>query len=215
MRNPLEIPTPPTGDPRRGPSSRVLELDADDLYSAEIPTPSEVPQRVQEAEDAAREVAKARIEAQWDHFVTSWRSLVPYLTALSRAIETSWYEIPGDAQAAIVRLRALFNRVPGANIERKAPQSVGEWLRRLWYDHWYRTHQGDLLPYIYAQVRFMVAVDRALTSEKRRIRAIEDRLQTNEKLRSEIEFAEKQADEHPGLGKLFSAEEFGLRFKSS
>ena len=134
--------------------------------------------------------------------------MTPALHRAAEIIETSWYDLSPEQQAEAVKIKRLVE--DGAKRFNKECRNP---LHRVWRTTkalWWGVNQTELMPYMYASVRFLVAVDRALANETRRRRSMERAMANDPNIVSEMERGE--ADFSAGRTTRYGRGEFARRF---
>lgn len=158
--------------------------------------------------DDCQAIRAAERDRHWGTIVKSCREAVPALLRAAEIIETSWYELSPEQQNEAIKVRALIDE----HAKREAAESRNffDRLARTTKALWWGLHQTDIMPYMYACVRFMIAVDRAVGNESRRRRFMEQSMAKTPDLIAEIERGE--ADFSASRTTRYSREEFQQRF---
>lgn len=156
-----------------------------------------------------RVIGTAKADHEWRATVNKCRELVPALLRISEIIETSWYELSPEQQNQAVSVRATIEDIVKRAAEERS-SNIFERLARGAQGFWWSLNQTDLMPYMYATVRFMLAVDRALANETRKRRAMEKAMSRDSEIIAQVERGE--ADFAAGRITRYSREEFARRF---
>lgn len=155
-----------------------------------------------------RVIRDARKDHNWRLQVEKCREMVPAMHRAAEIIETSWYDLSPEQQAEAVKIKRLVEE--GA---KRLDEEARGALDRIWRRakaFWWGVNQTELMPYLYASVRFLVAVDRALANETRRRRSMERAMVNDLGIVAQIERGE--ADFSAGKITRYSQEEFARRF---
>ena len=172
-----------------------------------LPRSPEITRRIDELQVAEERLRVARERQRWSELVAAQKAAVPSLLASAELIETSWFMIGQDEQEQIVRARNLLSDLIASQPK---PKNFGARIARVFMSIWIAAQQSELIPFAYALVRFMDAVDRALAQEARYFAWADERFLADADAQAAIQQGE--SDLENGRGNLFSVEEFRKRF---
>ncbi|MDH2908634.1 MAG: hypothetical protein PXZ07_00790 [Candidatus Eremiobacteraeota bacterium] len=172
-----------------------------------LPRPPEITKSLDELQRAEERIRVARERQRWSEWLAAQKAAVPTLLAIADLIEASWLTIAQSEQEQIVRARNLLGELIASQPE---PKNLVARIARVFVSVWIAAQQSELIPFAYALVRFMVAVDRALAHEARHLAWVDERFLADTDARAAIQ--QGDSDTENGRGHRFSVEEFRERF---
>jgi len=159
-----------------------------------------------------RAMEKARAQEQWREFVKHLNQLTPTLNEVSRAVETSWFELPPKLQSDLIKFRELVLRSQNEIREYYRRRSFFDRLAFAFNVGYFALTESDLWSPALAQAKLLVAIGNALSKEWRRRDAMADAMKTDPEMLATIQRGEE--DFKAGRTTRYTYEEFEKRLNS-
>ncbi|HVS46499.1 MAG TPA: hypothetical protein VMS32_07530 [Verrucomicrobiae bacterium] len=167
----------------------------------------EIEKSIADLQRAEERIGLARQHLHWREWVAARKEAVPQLLAGAALVETSWFKIAQDNQDALVNARNLLAEWIQSQPK---PKNIVEQISRIYMSLWIASQEHDLVQFGYALTRFMIAVDRAVSSEARHLARADVCLEHNDEIQEVMRRGE--ADAKSGRGHSYTVEEFRERF---
>jgi hypothetical protein len=169
--------------------------------------PAEIAKSLDDLQRAEERIRAAQDKQRWRELVAAMKAAAPALLATAEIVEASWFTIPAEKQDQFVQASAVFRDLIGSQPK---PKNIAQRVSGVFRSLWIAAQQSDLFPFLYALMRFMVAIDRALAHEARHFAKAEACLEHDPEAQAAMRRGEADAEARRGRG--FTVEEFRERF---